>query len=150
MRIETTVEISKPPSEVYEFLMDEENLALWIKNFIKLERLEGLGGEIGSTARHIYNEKGKHIAFIEEIKVIEAPKLFESELRNENMSIAISKRLTPIGEDHTHLKVISDWTPKNLLHQFKLLFTKKKRVKRQEEDIQRLKEAIEALGVDFE
>lgn len=150
MKVETTVDISKPPSEVYEFLLEEENLALWIKDFIKLERLEGLSGEVGSKARHIYIEKSKQVSFIEEIKVVKSASLLESELRNEYMNILISNHLHQLEEDRTRLKVISVWTPQTLLHHIKLFFSKKKKIKRQQEDLQRLKDAIEALGVNFE
>lgn len=150
MKVENTVEISKPPSEVYEFLMDEENLSLWVTNFIKLERLDGEEGEIGSTSKHIYNENGRTIEFIEEITANEPGKLFKGVLRNKNMEIIISNELFPLADNSTRLVVVSDIYPQNLLYKIMTFLSKRSIIKRQQEDLRRLKEAIEELAEDFD
>jgi uncharacterized membrane protein len=150
MKVENTVEISKPPSEVYEFMMDEENLSLWVKNFVKLERLEGEEGEVGSTSRLIYNENGRTIEFIEEITEKETGRLFKGVIRNKNMEIKISNELIPLSDNNTRLIAISEIYPQTLLFKIFTFFSKRSIIKRQEEDLQRLKEAIEELAEDFE
>jgi uncharacterized membrane protein len=150
MKVENTVEISKPPSDVYEFLVDEENLSLWIKNFIKLERLEGEEGEVGSTSKHIYNENGKTIEFIEEITAKETGKLFKGVLRNRQVEIKISNELFLLADNSTRLVVVSEFYPQNLIIKIVTFFSKKSIIKRQQDDLQRLKEAIEELTEDFD
>ncbi|MFT5168400.1 MAG: putative membrane protein [Saprospiraceae bacterium] len=150
MKVENTVEISKPPSDVYEFLVDEENLSLWIKNFIKLERLEGEEGEVGSTSKHIYNENGKTIEFIEEITAKETGKLFKGVLRNRQVEIKISNELFLLADNSTRLVVVSEFYPQNLIIKIVTFFSKKSIIKRQRDDLQRLKEAIEELTEDFD
>ena len=146
MKIETTVDISKPPSEVYEFLMDEENLTLWIKNFVKLERLNGEDGQVGSTSRHVYNENGRIVELMEEISAVEENKLFEAILSNKHMEMRIRNELQSQAEQNTRLRVISEVIPKSFLFRIMLFFSKKSMQRRQSEDIHRLKEAVEALG----
>ena len=150
MKVETKVEIGKPPSEVYEFLMDEENLTLWIKNFVKLERLEGEEGEVGSTSRHVYNENGRTVEFIEEITAIKEGRLMQSIIRNKNMEIEIRNELFPVEDHSTQLVVTSDLRPLNLVFRILTFFSRKSIAKRQNEDLDRLKNAIEALGEDYE
>lgn len=150
MKIETTVEISKPPSEVYHFLMDEENLRLWVKNFIKLERIQGEDGQVGSTSRHIYDENGKTTEFIEEILVAEEGKLFQAVLRNKQMEVDIINKFSSIDDNVTRLEVTSRLRPQSFISRLSLFFSKKRRYHHQMEDILRLKASIEALGDDFE
>ena len=146
MKIETVVEIDKPPSEVYDFLMDEENLILWIKNFVRLERLEGDPGEIGSTSKHYYDENGRQVEFIEKITKNERNKLLESELNNKFAEMTINNKLEKTKKNFTKLTVTSEITPKNLFYRFIFFFTQKKMINRQREDIDRLKNAIEKLS----
>ncbi len=150
MRIESKVEISKPPSEVFEFLLEDENLILWVKNFITLERLEGEEGQVGSTSRHVYNENGQTIEFIEEVLEIDPGKLFHSILRNSSMEIEITNKLSPLKDDHTLLCVSTDRRPLSFGAKVRNLFSKKKWTKRQVDDLQRFKDAIEELTEDYE
>ena len=150
MKVENTVEISKPPSEVYEFMMDEENMSLWIKNFIKLERLEGEEGEVGSTSKLTYNENGRTIEFIEEVTENAIGRTFKAIMRNRNMEIKLSNELFLLSDNNTRLVAISEIYPQTLLHKILTFFSKRSIIKRQDEDLQRLKEAIEELAEDFE
>ena len=146
MKIETVVEIDKPPSEVYDFLMDEENLILWIKNFVRIEHLEGEPGKVGSTSKHFYDENGRIVEFVEEIIANEENKLFEGILRNKFVEITIRNILKPTKKNNTQLTVISELNPKSFFYKLMILFSKKKMINRQEEDVMRLKEAIEKLS----
>ena len=150
MKIESKVEISKPPSEIFEFLMEEENMILWIKNFITLERLEGEEGQAGSISRHVYNENGRTVEFFEEILEVEPGKLFHSILRNPTLEIEITNKLKPIDADRTLLWVETDRRPITFWAKIRHLFSKKKWTKRQAEDLQRFKDAIEELAEDYE
>lgn len=150
MKIESKVEISKPPSEVFDFLREEENLILWIKNFITLEHLEGEEGVIGSTSRHIYNENGRTVEFTEEILAIEEGRFFQSVLRNASTEIKITNRLSPLGDDGTLLEVETERRPLTFFSKINHLFTRKKWALRQTEDLLRLRNAIEKLAEDFD
>ena len=146
MKIETVVEIDKPPSEVYDFLMDEENLILWIKNFARFEHIDGEQGQVGSTSKYTYDENGKTVEFIEEIVVNEENELIEGILRNKSAEIKITNRLLETKKNYTQLTVTSDIHPKSFLYKVKVMFSKRKLVKRQNENINRLKKAVEKLS----
>ncbi|MFT7605950.1 MAG: hypothetical protein ACI8VT_003548, partial [Saprospiraceae bacterium] len=118
--------------------------------FIKLERLEGEEGEVGSTSKHIYNENGKTIEFIEEITAKETGKLFKGVLRNRQVEIKISNELFLLADNSTRLVVVSEFYPQNLIIKIVTFFSKKSIIKRQRDDLQRLKEAIEELTEDFD
>ena len=146
MKIETVVEIDKPPSEVYDFMMDEENLILWIKNFIRLEHIDGEPGKVGSTSKHVYDEDGRIVEFIEEITANKENEFLEGVLRNKFVEITISNEIKPTKKNYTQLTVTSELVPKNLLYRIVTIFSKRKLINRQTEDLGRLKRAIEKLS----
>jgi len=146
MKLETVVEIDKPPSEVYDFLMNEENLILWIKNFVRYEHIDGEQGQVGSTSKHIYDENGRTVEFIEEIISNEANQLVESRLDNGFVQMTITNRLQELKDNNTQLIVTSELNPKSFFYKMMVFFSKRKIVKRQKEDIARLKKAIEKLS----
>ncbi len=146
MKIETVVEIDKPPSEVYDFMVDEENLILWIKNFIRLEHIDGEPGQVGSTSKHVYDEDGRIVEFIEEITANKENEFLEGVLRNKFVEITISNEIKPTKKNYTQLTVTSELVPKNLLYRIVTIFSKRKLINRQTEDLGRLKRAIEKLS----
>jgi hypothetical protein len=146
MKIENVVEIDKPPSEVYDFLMDEENLTLWIKNYVRLEHLKGEPGEVGSTSKHIYDENGRVVEFVEEIIANKKDELFKGVLRNKFVEITICNKIKPIKKNYCQLTVTSELIPKSFFYKIMFWFSKKKLINRQAEDIDRLKKAIEKLS----
>ncbi len=146
MKIETIVEIDKPPSEVYDFMMDEENLILWIKNFIRLEHIDGEPGQVGSTSRHIYDEDGRKVEFVEEITANKKNELVKSILRNKLVEITITNKIRPTKKNYTKLTVTSKLVTKNLFYRIVTIFSKRKMINRQIEDLGRLKKAIEKLS----
>ena len=53
----TSIEIDQPPSRVYAFLTDDENLPLWATDVLKVERLHGdieRCVRSGSVALHLF------------------------------------------------------------------------------------------------
>lgn len=50
MECSSSQEISKPPSEIFAFLYEWENIPLWLSEFQRYEPIEGDEGELGSTS----------------------------------------------------------------------------------------------------
>ncbi len=50
MECSSSQEIGKPPSEIFAFLYEWENLPLWLSEFQRFEPLIGEEGELGSTS----------------------------------------------------------------------------------------------------
>ncbi len=146
MKVETVVEIDKPPSDVYDFIMDEENLILWIKNFVRIERINGEPGQVGSISKYTYDENGRTVEFIEEILVNEKDRLLKGVMRNRFMELTISNSLQPVANNSTKLTVVSAFHTKNYLYKLLLWVSKSKIASRQAEDIYRLKKAVEKLS----
>ncbi|MBP7679726.1 MAG: SRPBCC family protein [Saprospiraceae bacterium] len=146
MTIESNIEISQPPSVVYQFLIDEENLSLWVSNFVRLERLSGENGEAGSTAKHFYFENSRTIEMREEIlQTVENEQLI-SMLYGESFDMKVTNILTPIEADEaTRLAVAIQLTPRNFLAKLTLPIIRNKIEKRAVADLQKLKDAIEEL-----
>ncbi len=146
MKIETVVEIDKPPSEVYDFLLDEENLILWLKNFVRLEHIDGDPGQVGSISKYIYDENGRTVEFVEEIITNKKNEFREVILRNKFIEINLSNKLKQTKKNNTRLTVTSELNPKSLFYKLTTYISKRRIMKRQAEDIGRLKNAIEKLS----
>lgn len=58
MKYTTNIIIDKPVNELVDLYNNEENIYKWMKGLTKIERLEGIPGEEGSTSM-IYFETGK-------------------------------------------------------------------------------------------
>lgn len=145
MKIENSIDIDQPPSVVYEFLMDEENLPLWLTNFVRLERISENQGEVGTLSKHIYNENGRIVELIEEIKNLQPNTLTEAEYSHPNFTMYITNRLTPVAENATRLTVSSSIRLHSFIMRLSSFFVRKAIDKRNKQDLVNLKNAIEEL-----
>lgn len=145
MTIESNIEISQPPSVVYEFMMDEENLPLWLTNFVRMETISGEPGEVGSISKHFYNERGRVLEFTEEITEIRENELMAAKYESEDFDMHIANFLKPAGEASTRLTIRSEYLFKSFWMKLFAPFARNTMQKRMQENLERLKDAIEEL-----
>ncbi|MBP7184858.1 MAG: SRPBCC family protein [Saprospiraceae bacterium] len=146
MRLETSVEIGQPPSVVYDFINDEENLSLWVSNFVSTEHLKGEDGEVGSSYKHMYEENGRPYEMIEEIiELVKDEKISLRLSSDENTIDIINNLISKASGKATLLKVVLIYSPKNIFNAIKLFLFRNSMLKRSQEDLLKLKQAIEKL-----
>lgn len=145
MKIEHSIEIDQPPPVVFEFLMEEENLPLWLTNFIRIEHTSGEPGEVGSTSKHVYNENGRMIELMEEITGIKKNQMVSAKYVGAQFDMEVIYHLKPVGETGTQLTLSSDITSKGFFMKIVEPFVKKSIQKRGLQDLVNLKNAIEEL-----
>jgi uncharacterized protein YndB with AHSA1/START domain len=150
MKIESTIEIAKPPSEVFAFLVSDENLPLWILNLIRSERIEGDDATVGTITNLIYEESGKRVILEEEVVAVEENKSIEAILRHSRTEILLKYRLEELDEERTRLHSSYEYQPKSLLFKMYLSLNKGYLTDRYQNDLVRLKDAIESLSDEFE
>lgn len=143
MKVECSVVIDQPPSVVFSFIREEENMPLWVSNFERLEYLTKEEDEVGARAIHHFNENGRSVELEEELTVVDAPNLLEGVMKHELFEVQFTYSLSEIQEDKTEIKAVIEYTPKSLLFRMFLAFQKQYFLKRHEKDLKRLKEAIE-------
>jgi uncharacterized membrane protein len=145
MKIENSIEIDQPPPVVFDFLMDEENLPLWLTNFIRIEHISGEPGEVGCTSKHVYNENGRVIELMEEITAVKKNQMVAAKYVGAQFDMEVIYHLKSAGENGTQLHLSSDITSKGFFMKIMTPFIKKSIQKRGIQDLVNLKNAIEEL-----
>ena len=144
MKISTTIIINKPVQQVWEYFDNPDNMVNWLTGFKKWEHLTGEKGEIGAKAKQYYDNRGREIVMIEEITEKEPYKRFAGTLTHHSMDGVIEANFTDLGDGTTQLESINDTKFKMFALQVLSPFLKKSFQKRQDSDLAKLKELIEA------
>ena len=137
------VEIDKPVSEVYRAFNNPDNMPRWLTGFQRFEPISGEPGRPGSTARHVYLERGRTVELIETITLHEPEKRFEGRLEGQGVNCAMQVEFVDKG-DTTIVRARSDFRSRSFLMSLMLPFVGKGIRERQGSDLRRFKELIEA------
>lgn len=144
MKISTTTIIHKPVQQVWEYFDDPDNLAKWLTGFVRMEHMSGEKGQIGAKSKHYYDNKGREVVMIEEITEREEYRYFAGTLSHHSMDALMEVNFTDLGNGTTQLESINDTKFKMFALQVLSPFLKKSFQKRQDGDMAKLKELIEA------
>lgn len=143
MVTETKIIINKPVKEVWDFFQDPGNLKLWLSGFQKVEPVSGTPGTVGSKAKHYFLERGKELVLDEEITEVVPGKKFAGTLGSSMMINNVTSHFTDLGNDQTEYSLTSDTQFKGFLWKQLGPLMKGEFKKRQERDLQTLKQVIE-------
>ncbi|MDN5203214.1 SRPBCC family protein [Fulvivirgaceae bacterium BMA10] len=143
MVITSRIIVKKPVKQVWDFFDNPDNMHLWLKDFKHFEPISGKQGEVGAKAHHVYENKGKKFILEEEITKKVPYKEFSGILRHRSMESIMLNTFEDVGHDRTSLVCTVDTKFKSL--PFKLFgsMMKKSFQKRQDADLNRLKECLE-------
>ncbi|NNE99316.1 MAG: SRPBCC family protein [Pyrinomonadaceae bacterium] len=83
LNYENTVSINKPPAEVWEKMMESENMGKWLKGFKSIETLSGEPGTVGSKYKIVIEEDGNRFEAIETVTEVVEDKRFAFTLDGE-------------------------------------------------------------------
>lgn len=144
MRITTNIIIKKPATEVWTYFNDSENMANWLTGFIRVKHMSGEKGEIGAVSKHYYDNKGREVVMVEKITEMEEYKHLASVLIHHSMDVLMEINFTDLGDGTTQLKSTNDIQFKMFALKVLAPFLKKSFQKRQDGDMAKLKELIEA------
>lgn len=145
MKFELSIEIDQPPSVVYDFMMDPENLHLWLTNFVRMEYLSGEEGTPGATSKHVYDENGRQIEMIETIVSNVENEKMVADYASEHFDMRVSNYLKPKGDHNTLLTISTEMEMKSFVLKLVGRIFRGKTEKRLAADMERLKGAIEEL-----
>ncbi|MCA6073560.1 SRPBCC family protein [Fulvivirga sedimenti] len=147
MKLISEIVINKPASQIWDFINNPAYFALWQKGYESTVQISGSPGVEGSTAQHVYIENGKKFTFTEEVLKTEPPESISVVLDHPVMSYAITTTLTP-HQDITNVKMSNQVTLKAFSFKVLAPFLKKTFLKRQDEDLSRLKTVLESRKPD--
>ena len=143
MLTQTTVIINKPIREVWEFFKKPDNLKLWLGGFQRFQHISGTPGTVGAKAKHYFLEKGKELVMEEEILEEIPEKKFVGTLSSPMMVNTVTNYFNDLGNDQTEYSLSSDTQFKGFFWKQVGPLMKGEFKKRQENDLQRLKQILE-------
>jgi len=143
MLTESTVVIDKPVKEVWEFFKNPDNLILWLSGFQKFEHISGIPGTVGAKAKHHFIERGKKLVLDGELTEVVEGKRIIGILDSSMMSNNVTNNFTDLGNDQTEVSISSDTQFKGFLWKQIGPLMKGEFKRRQEKDLQTLKQLLE-------
>ena len=143
MLTETKVVINKPIKEVWEFFKNPDNLIRWLSGFQKFEHVSGIPGTVGAKAKHHFLEMGKELVLDGELTEVIEEKRIIGILDSSMMLNKVTNKLNDLGNDQTEVSLSSDTEFKGFLWKQIGPLMKGEFKRRQEKDLQTLKQLLE-------
>ena len=143
MLTESKIIINKPIKEVWNFFENPDNLKYWLSGFQKVEHVSGVPGTAGAKAKHYFLERGKELVLDEEIIEVIPEKKFAGTLGSSMMVNTVTNYFNDLGNGQTEYTLSSDTQFKGFLWKQIGPLMKGEFKKRQERDLQALKQVIE-------
>jgi uncharacterized protein YndB with AHSA1/START domain len=106
-----TIEIDAPPARVFHWLDGGERVLRWIPNLVENADLDVKPGKVGSTFRHVYLERGRHMEMTGTVTAYERNRRLACALDGALFDLVVDYRLDDLGgrtrltqESETHFK----------------------------------------------
>jgi uncharacterized protein YndB with AHSA1/START domain len=143
MLTESRIVINRPLKEVWDFVNNPDNLINWLGGFRRFEQVSGEPGAVGSKGRHYFLEKGKELVLDGEILEVIPGKKFTGTLGSSMMLNTVTNSFNDLGNNQTEYSISSDTQFKGFLWKQIGPLMKGEFKKRQEKDLQQLKQFLE-------
>lgn len=144
MLTRSTVIINRPVKEVWEFFKDPNNLNLWLGGFQRFEQVSGAPRTVGAKAKHYFLDRGKELVLDEEILEVIPEKKFLATLGSPMMVNTVTNYFNDLGDNKTEYSLSSDTQFKGFFWKQVGPLLKSEFKKRQENDLQKLKQVLES------
>lgn len=115
MNIEAETTLDKPPQVVYDFLLDKENLILWLTRFNQYINISGEADELGSEAWYIFGYRNTKVKFYTRVLSLNVNQSIHTLLKNKWVKIILKVNLYNAGENGTLLRMNAEYIPRTLL-----------------------------------
>jgi carbon monoxide dehydrogenase subunit G len=92
-----TVEIARPPAEVFPWLLDEDKVPVWTGNLESYERIDGGALARGSRVRQVLEISGRRIDVEMEITAYEPPTGAETRFSTNGIEVVNAYALEAAG-----------------------------------------------------
>ena len=143
MLTETKIVINKPVKEVWDFFQNPDNLERWLSGFQKFEHISGIPGTVGAKAKHHFLERGKELILDGELTEVVEEKRIIGILDSSMMLNKATNSFNDLGNGQTEVSLSSYTQFKGFLWKQIGPLMKGEFKKRQERDLQTLKEILE-------
>lgn len=99
--IDERITIKRPPEEVFAWMSDPENVALYSSNVQKFEQIEGDGLEVGARHACVVRVAGRTLEFTDEVTAVDAGKRFVSRSDDGPIPYSLDISVEPAPEGST-------------------------------------------------
>lgn len=140
--IKITTSVNAPVNRTWEILSNPVYLEQWVSGFIAIEHLQGNAGNVGSTSKLKFAERGKEIEVVEKILEVVPHKQFTIQITGDEFESISDIRLISLGRK-TELIQAVQLTPKHILMKIMMPVIKGEFKRRMTEDLGRLKNLVE-------
>jgi uncharacterized membrane protein len=113
MKFKCQVDIDLPREKVIELFDSVDNLKHWQDGFISFEHLTGEPGEVGSTARMMYEMNGRPMELIETVTVKNFPDEFSGTYVHKHMTNSMVNKFEWLASDKTRWTAEIEYTQLN-------------------------------------
>lgn len=144
MKIISRVAIDTPVKKVWDFFDNPDNMHLWLTGFKRFEPLSGKQGEVGATAKHVYEDRGRTIEMIEEITRKDMYRRFHGTLKHSSMTSLIETEFIDVNGTRTEMIATVDVTFHSFLFKLMSPLMKGAFQKRQDGDFVKFKSCVES------
>ena len=149
MNCSCEVIIDKPIQQVWDYVNEPDNLKLWLNDFVRYEHLTGdiNAPKVGDTSNHTYDQNGKEFTMSEEIVAYNPPHHIKLFMTHKMFDMDIVNDFEEVGPGKTKLTAKADTVRSSILMKIMstLFMPKSKMQKLHEQQIEKLKDLIEAL-----
>ena len=142
MRAELTIEIAKPPEDVFAFLVDVANLPQWQSGVHRAEIAGGGEAHAGARIEESRHLLGRELHTTLEITELEAPRVFALRALDSPVPFGVRHELEPSGDGGTRLRVSGEGEA-GMLPGFARGLMVRRAEKQFRQDFQRLKRLLE-------
>lgn len=101
MKFSCHVVINLPRNKVVELFDNPENMKYWQDGFISFERLSGRIGQVGSTAKITYDNKGRKMELLESITIHDLPRELTGIYEHKMMDNTMQNLFKELGPEKT-------------------------------------------------
>lgn len=140
-QVQTSIDIARPPQEVFAFIGDAANAPKWMGMCHSLELAAPLHD--GAAARYAYKEGGHTRSMEGKVSAYDPPRLLELTLADKQFQIVVSMHVEPVS-DGSLFEYDLEITPKGLVAKLMGPLVRSATQKQIEKDVAQLKQLLEA------
>ena len=105
MQFHLTLTIDRPRDEVWRAFDNRDNLRKWQTSLATLQPLNGTPGQVGATARMVYEEGGHRLELLETVTARRESEEFAGEYDGAHARNTLVHRFTPLEKERTRWDV---------------------------------------------
>jgi len=140
---EATIQLGKPPREVFRFLDDEDNAPKWNSRAVEMKRTSPGEKRVGAKLHYVYRDAGRQRAVDGRVTAYEKDRKLAMNFSDPMMDISVVFELSP-ASGGTEVKHFIEIEPKTFLVKLMTPIIRAATKKGLQNDLQRLKALLES------